>query len=246
MTGDRDGVDRWRQVSEALVGDIGTGALAPGMRLPASSKLAARFGVHQHTVLKAIAHLQNEGLLRVERGRGTFIVEHPVQFRLGERTWFEQNLLESQHAPTRRVLSVLEMPAPAEIATALSIEQNEEVVYTTLLGEADRIPIYIGRHYFPAKRLPGLGDVFRGFGTERSQSIVVSKIMARYGCADFRRKTIRIRGRLPDANEARHLQIGRTTPLVETRILLVDRQDRPIGYGFAAYCSDRVELAVDL
>ena len=246
MAKNRNGIDLWRQVGETLAADIATGALAPGDRLPASSRLAERFGVHQHTVLKAIAHLQDQGLLRVEQGRGTFVVEHAVQFRLGEQTWFEQNLLESHHVPTRRVLSVIEMPAPPEVAAALAMDPGGEIVRAVLLGEADEVPVYCGRHHFDATRFPGIGDVFRGFGDGRSRNIVFAQILGRYGCADFRRKAIRIRGRLPDADEARDLQMGRTTPLVETRITLVDRQDHPLVYGVAAYCSDRVELAIDL
>ena len=246
MANDQNDIDRWRQVSDALAGEITSGVLAPGQRLPASSKLATRFGVHQHTVLKAFSHLQDEGLLRVEHGRGTFVVEHPVQFRLGEQTWFEQNLLESHHVPTRTVLSVLEFPAPSDVAAGLGLPDGDSVVQAMLLGEADGMPIYLGRHHFPVRRFPGIGDIFRGFGAERSKDIVFSKILEPYGCADFRRRTIRIRGRLPDQEEARQLQMGRLTPLVETRIVLVDRQDRPLVYGLAAYCSDRVELAIDL
>ena len=246
MAKHQKGIDLWRQVGETLAEDISSGVLAPGERLPASSKLAERFGVHQHTVLKAISHLQDAGLLRVEHGRGTFVVEHAVQFQLGERTWFEQNLLQSQHVPTRWVLSVLEMRAPLEVAAALNIDQGEETVRVVLLGEADNVPVSYGRHYFATRRFPGIGDVFRGFGEARCRTVVFSQILERYGCGDFRRKTIRIRGRLPDVDEARDLQMGRTTPLVETRITLVDRQDRPVVYSLAAYCSDRVELAIDL
>ena len=246
MARDRRGVDLWRQVSETLAKEISGGMLESGERLPASSKLATRFGVHQHTVLKAISHLQEEGLVRVEQGRGTFVVEHPVQFRLGKQTWFEQNLLESQHLPTRTVLSVLEMPAPDEVAVPLGIKPGAEIVRAVLLGEADGVPVYCGRHHFSTQRFPGIGDVFRAFGAERSNDIVFSRILKRYGFGDFRRRAIRIRGRLPDADEARWLQMGRSTPLVETRITLVDQGDRPLVYGLAAYCSDRVELAVDL
>ena len=242
----RSGVDRWKQVSELLADDISTGALAPGARLPSSRALATRFGVHRHTVLKAISHLQDQGLLRVEQGRGTFVVEHAVQVRLGQQTWFEQNLMDSHFLPTRQVLTVLEMPAPADAAAALAVGPGDPVVRIEHLGEADGIPIYFGRHYFPAARFPRVADDFRGFGTERSTEIVFARILEAHGFGDFRRKAIRIGARLPDAEEARYLQMGRATPLVETRIVFVDRQDRPVMYGFSAYCSDRVELTIDV
>lgn len=46
---------------------------APGARLPAITTLAAEFGVANVTVRQAIAILEDEGLLRREQGRGTYV-----------------------------------------------------------------------------------------------------------------------------------------------------------------------------
>ncbi|HUO00134.1 MAG TPA: GntR family transcriptional regulator, partial [Bradyrhizobium sp.] len=61
------GISLWRQVGETLLQEIDQGVLSPGERLPTDADLAARFQVNRHTVRRALAHLQNEGLLRVER-----------------------------------------------------------------------------------------------------------------------------------------------------------------------------------
>jgi DNA-binding transcriptional MocR family regulator len=54
----------WRKISNTLAKEIDNGVFRPGDRLPASPDLAARFGVNRHAVLKAISHLQDEGLVR--------------------------------------------------------------------------------------------------------------------------------------------------------------------------------------
>src|SRR5882672_10134367 len=85
----RDGMTVWRQISQTLAGEIDDGVLAPGQRLPASADLAARFGVNRHTVLRAISHLQVEGLVRTERGGGIY-VERAIPYRMGTRTRLEE------------------------------------------------------------------------------------------------------------------------------------------------------------
>ena len=52
---------------------IAAGRLSVGERLPAARELAADIGVNFHTVRKAYQQLESEGLLRVERGRGTTV-----------------------------------------------------------------------------------------------------------------------------------------------------------------------------
>ena len=63
------GVQIARQVRLA----IAAGRLAAGERLPSVRDLAADLGVNFHTVRKAYQHLESEGLLLVERGRGTTV-----------------------------------------------------------------------------------------------------------------------------------------------------------------------------
>src|SRR5919202_6326395 len=58
----------------ALRGMIRSGAIKPGVRIPAELELAAQLGLSRHTVRHALGVLSNEGLLRRERGRGTTVV----------------------------------------------------------------------------------------------------------------------------------------------------------------------------
>lgn len=242
----KDGPELWRQVSDKLVQSIASGALSPGERLPASSKLAGEFSVHQHTVLKAIAHLQESGLLRVEQGRGTFVVEHPIAFRLGQQTWYEQNLSEQSRIPSRRVLDVHHGVASPEVQKGLGLCDGAFAVCAKLLGEADNVPIYLGWHYLPTDRFPSIAEVFEDLRARGARRIVFSELLSQFGVTDFSRTRARVRSRLPELEEARLLQCGPKTPLLETHITLVDQAREPIVYGVSAYCSDRVELAVDL
>ena len=86
------GVSLWRQIAQTLEGEIKAQVLAPGRQLPTEAELAERFGVNRHTVRRGIAFLEQEGLLRVEQGRGTFVQERMVDYRLGKRTCLTENI----------------------------------------------------------------------------------------------------------------------------------------------------------
>jgi DNA-binding GntR family transcriptional regulator len=49
-----------------------SGEFAPGARLPSHTELAAQFGVATLTVRNVLDHLEQEGLVAREHGRGTF------------------------------------------------------------------------------------------------------------------------------------------------------------------------------
>ena len=163
----------WRQIEESLSTDIVSGRLATNQRLPSSDALAARFGVNRHTVRKAIARLEAEGLVRIERGRGTYAVVNSLEYNLGPLQLFEQNLHEQNLVPTRTVLSVLECIPPREAANALEISSSEHALSVITLGEADGMPVNYGQHYIASSRLPGIADAFRAFlGKKRSELLV--------------------------------------------------------------------------
>jgi DNA-binding transcriptional regulator YhcF (GntR family) len=63
---------RARRVYTMLRDSLLSGDFAPGARLPSHTELAAEFGVATLTVRHVLAHLEQEGLVSREHGRGTF------------------------------------------------------------------------------------------------------------------------------------------------------------------------------
>lgn len=235
----------WREISQTLAQEIDDGVLTPGDRLPASSDLAVRFGVNRHTVLKAISHLQEEGLLRTERGGGIY-VESVIPYRMGPRTRLEENLLELNRLPSRELISIVDtLPAPKVIAEALEIPLGSPVALVTVLGAADGVPISYNRNYFPVERLPGISEAFRA--AERSGGSLVTKaVLAELGVADYRRRSVRIRTRPSGPDEVRHLRMPASEPVMEVEVVNVDPTDRPVIYGSTAFCGSRIEFVLDL
>jgi GntR family phosphonate transport system transcriptional regulator len=236
----------WKQISETLAGDIRRGALPPGGRLPASDDLAARFGVNRHTVLRAVSHLQSAGMLRVERGRGTFVVEHPLEYSLDAHQRFEQNLLKSNTVPTRRLIVATEMPCPPGIAKSLDIAPDDTVAMVTIVGEGDGHPVNLNTSYFPVARMPGITEAFRRFGFGSTGELTFDGILQPFGYAQFRRKSVRIRSREAVGEEAQLLQMAPSQSVLETEVTSVSGEGIPVMHAFTRFCAARVEFVLEL
>ena len=63
---------RARRVYTILRDGLLSGEFAPGTQLPSPTQLAVQFGVATLTVCHVLAHLEEEGLVSREHGRGTF------------------------------------------------------------------------------------------------------------------------------------------------------------------------------
>jgi GntR family transcriptional regulator len=61
------------QLAEQIRLLVRRGALSPGDPLPTVRELAVALGVNANTVTRVYRDLQQEGLLRLERGLGTFV-----------------------------------------------------------------------------------------------------------------------------------------------------------------------------
>jgi GntR family phosphonate transport system transcriptional regulator len=86
------GVALWRHVADAIERGIAEGTYAAGSRLPGETEIAATHRVNRHTVRRALAALAERGLVRAERGSGTYVEAPRIAYPLSARTRFSQNV----------------------------------------------------------------------------------------------------------------------------------------------------------
>ena len=230
------GVTLWRQIAESLAAEVSAGGFAGG-RLPTEPELAQRFGVNRHTIRRAVAALADQGLVRVEQGRGTFVADHLLDYVLGRRTRFSANLQSQGREPGHRLLSVATLAADAATARDLGLRRETRVVQIEALGDADGVVLSYARHSFPARRFAELPAAFA-----ETQSITAA--LARCGVADYTRKLTRLLARLPTPQEARHLGQPVSRPVLQSEAVNIDAAGVPIQRSLTVFAGDRVQMVV--
>ncbi|MCY1226417.1 putative transcriptional regulator PhnF [compost metagenome] len=230
------GVAVWRQIGEALAEDIRNKLYQPGEQLPPEPELATRFAVNRHTIRRAMGELELSGLVRIEQGRGTFVQEHAIDYAIGRRTRFSQNLAAQGMRGHTEIIGCQELRAP-EIARHLGLARTAPVLHVQMLGRAEARTIDVAEHYFDPKRFPDIDEVLRA-----QQS--VSRALAQFGIADYTRKWSRITAAMPSAPVARLLNQPKTRPVLQVEALNVDIDGTPVQYSVTRFAGDWVQLTV--
>ncbi|MFB9949529.1 GntR family transcriptional regulator [Rhizobium puerariae] len=101
------------QITELLVRDIAAGRLADGERLAPERDMAAGLGIAVGTLRKALAELQNRGLLRRVQGSGNYICA--ISDPQSVYSLFRLELIQGGGLPTAEVLEVARLDKPKEL-----------------------------------------------------------------------------------------------------------------------------------
>lgn len=233
-----EGMALWRQIALRLEKDIVDGRCQPGLRLPTEQQLAVEFGVNRHTVRRAVASLEAAGLVRIEQGRGTFVQESVVDYRVKQRTRFSENILNARQEPSGQILAIREEAAEGAVAKALELRKGSPVWVIERVGEANGRPISVSSHYFAKARFPGLPEIFVEAGT-------ISATLERLGVGDYTRKITCVTARTARAADARLLQQASNKPILLTEGINVDAAGRPVEYSVGRWASDRVQIVFE-
>jgi len=230
------GIAVWRQIGESLAQDIRSKLYGAGERLPPESELATKFSVNRHTIRRAMGVLEQDGLVRIEQGRGTFVQEHAIDYAIGKRTRFSENL---RHQGLEGHVEVLgsQVLRAADIARHLGLARTAPVLRVQLIGRAENKTMNVSEHYFDQTRFADLPE-------KLTASRSLSKAYVQFGIGDYTRKWSRITATLPEPDVARMLGQPKTRPILQVEALNVDAEGSPLQYSLTRFAGDWVQLTV--
>ena len=219
----------YRQIIALITRGLQSGEWQPGELIPSENELAARFGVSQGTVRKAIDELAAGNLLVRKQGRGTFVATHrsePAQYRFLR---LRRDDGRPQGETASRILEFRRVRAPGEIARALALRTGEAVVLVRRVLSFDAEPAVLDEIWLPGAR-------FRGLTAERLQS----HSGPLYGLfeSEFQTRMIRAEERLKavaagaDASGALRVPLGEPLLLVERVTCTYEDQPVEVRRGF--------------
>jgi GntR family transcriptional regulator len=130
------------QLKQLIAEEISGGRWAPGERIPTEFELCARFDVSRSTVRQALAELESEGMLRKEKGRGTFVAEvRPGSRFLQSSHGFYDEAARAGKTVISRVLRREVGVLPDWAAEALGLPAGSQGVALERLRSVDGEPV---------------------------------------------------------------------------------------------------------
>ena len=232
------GVALWRQVADGIERGIADGRFAAGEKLPGEMEIAETYRVNRHTVRRALATLAERGLVRAERGSGTYIEAGRIAYPLRSRTRFSEIVGAGGREPRGQLISATDEPATREVARQLGLKIGAQLVRIEALRLADRTPICVGTTWLAAERFPEAGLIY-----ERVRS--TTKLLAHYGIRDYRRASTKVTAAIADATDAARLDLALGRPVLVVDSTDVDADGKPLLTTRARFAAERVEFVVE-
>jgi GntR family transcriptional regulator, N-acetylglucosamine utilization regulator len=153
---------KYLQISSWLKDLIQTGRYSPGEKLPSEMELSKTCGVNRNTLRQAVSELISQGLVRREKGLGTFVttaapteLRHTLERISSYRDLMEESGVEVQ---TDIVSKGLE-PADSNISGALILGVDKSVFAIRRLRLGDGIPYIYEETFVPAAVFDGILDM---------------------------------------------------------------------------------------
>lgn len=225
----------WREIANSIERKIKLKELRSGDKLPTEWELSREFMVNRHTVRRALAHLQERGLVESTQGRGSFVQRLSRPSQLSRRPRFTESVRQSGREPSTRTLKLDVRPAEPKVAHELELNPGKPIIFLERLLLIDGEPTGLGAHCFSYERFPTFIEMYRDRGS-------ITRTLADCGVPDYTRKQTVIAARLPTQREAELLHLPRHVSLVIRRSLNVDTVGRPLEY---AESSGTTEVVVD-
>lgn len=227
----------YAQISEALRSLIQRGQLEEGVPLPSERELCQSFAVSRMTLRQALDVLERSGLIRSERGRGTFVSARQIEKRQQEFRSFTEEMASRGAVVSSRLLGLKVCAPEAKAQEFFGVSRAERVYCLERIRLADEVPMVLETAQIPVSRCPDLArfdfekdSLYRILEQEYSIRLVRSVEEIGAAAASARVRTL--------------LGLQRSTPLLEIHRRTYDAEGQPVEYACSRIRGDRYRAVV--
>ena len=219
----------YRQIRALITRSLEAGEWGPGDAIPSESELAARYGVSQGTVRKAIDEMAAENLLVRRQGKGTFVATHndPCSvFRFLRLAANDGDLPPIQRIP----LECWRAKAGPEVARMLAIPVGAPTIVVRRLLQFASEPAVLDELFLSGELFPDLTlEVLKA-----NEISLYGLLESRYGVRMVRADE-RLRAVSADRMSAEFLKVAEGSPLLLVERVAFTYGDKPVEWRRGLY-----------
>ncbi|WP_028449273.1 MULTISPECIES: phosphonate metabolism transcriptional regulator PhnF [Chitinibacter] len=225
----------WRQIAATLANEIAAKTLQG--QLPVEAALASRFAVNRHTVRRALQALESQGLVRIEQGRGTFVQEDLIAYRMGRRERFSHSLASQRLQGSSEVVGHSEISANDELARIFELPVGSPLLQIDLLDKVEQQVLGVCTEYVPLPRCAGVLAALQETGS------MVAALTA-VGIEGVNRRQSRVTARMPKPQVAAQLAQPKSQPVLYVESVYQDAAGQVVEYGITRFAGNAIELTI--
>jgi GntR family transcriptional regulator len=225
----------YEQLARIIAGQIDTGQLAAGNRLPTEFDLARDYRISRDTVRQAIGVLERRGLLVRKRAKGTFVAAKRMSQDLAELRSFRGGLLDHGVVPTMELLEFRPAKPPREYAAAF---KDGRVMRLLRRYVVDRRPLAVADIY--------LHPMAKAIAWEVAERHDTYTIFAKFLHTPVARASATIRADVAGRNFAPLLDVRASAPILVLVQTHYSETDEVLVRSALRVRADAYELHIDL
>lgn len=225
------------QIELQLRQAIESGHYLPGEQLPTEGELQRAYGVSRVTVRTALQHLEEDGLISMRRGRGTFVERQAMEERKIERNpahlfAFEEEVQKRGLTLSIKVLSVEHCPVPERIGRLLALPVGSTILRARRVGWAGDAPLWTESRYFP----PSVSESLREEDLSRTSMATLLQAITGFPVASTH---LHISAGPATVDQAQHLEIAQGDAVLINEFASYDIEGHPVMAARAIFRADR-------
>ena len=234
-------IPKYLQISAWLKELIQTGRYKKGDKLPSEIELSQTCDVNRNTLRQAIAELVSAGILRKEKGMGSFVsssIPLALKHKLKSISSFRDDLREIGINDNTKVLKKSIEDAKNHIAKALLLGANNKVIVIRRLRAGNDVPFIYEESYLP-------GDMFRQIMDMDLTGSMYKLLSERFNIVLARcEQTIRainLKGKI-----ARILKLPENSAGIFMESVTFDQNSIPVEVLYSYYRGDKYIFEIEL
>ncbi|MBI9044064.1 MAG: GntR family transcriptional regulator [Anaerolineaceae bacterium] len=235
-----DMVPKYYQLANIIRKKIEEGNWQPRTPIPSERQLETQYNVSRTTIRQAIDHLEKQGFLYREHGRGTFVSPHKLQKGIQELTSFSEDMQRRGIKPGQVIQRVEFLIPPADILQVLEQPAGTRMLCIERIRLGDEQPMGLQLCYLT---LTEEQKITREELEERGSLYLIlqEKFNILPTEAD---ETLEISFATPE--QASLLQVKPGAPLLLNERILYNQNRKPVEYVRILYRSDRFRYSIRL
>lgn len=229
----------YEQVMINIKDMIKSGQLHPNEKIPNENELCELFEASRITIRRALKELENEGVIEILHGKGTFVKNQKQQIHMLDLNGFTNGKWLGKTTITKKTLSKSVEVADEQMMKLFNRSEPFELLKLVRLIKDSNSVFSVDYSYFPLDLYPGIQDKIKE--NISTFQIIKNDYGVRFKCAKKELEFLH-----PSLEISELLEVSRMEPVIQIGKIIMDDKNIPVHYSLYYLLASKVKFNIDV